>query len=73
MRWEGLDGDGARQGKLLFCLPFFRKIFLNPDKILISLIVNSSLKAKEDKNIDSQAKTNEYEYEYVCILNKILK
>jgi hypothetical protein len=58
VRWEGLDGDRAHQSKLLFCLPFFRKIFLNPDKILISLIVNSSLKAKEDKNIDSQAKTN---------------
>jgi hypothetical protein len=54
------------QNKLLFYLPFFRKIFVNPDKILISLIINSgtrqwsarTLKAKQDKNLDNQAKTN---------------
>jgi hypothetical protein len=26
VRWEGLDGDGAYQNKLLFYLPFFRKL-----------------------------------------------
>jgi hypothetical protein len=42
MRYENLKGDRTHQNKLLFYLPFVRKIFLNPDKILISLIVNSS-------------------------------
>jgi hypothetical protein len=26
MRWEGLDGGGTHQDKLLFGLPFFRKL-----------------------------------------------
>jgi hypothetical protein len=63
---ENLIGDKTHQNKLLFYLPFFRKIFLNPDKILISLIINFGtcqcvrgiLKAKGDKKLDSQAKTN---------------
>jgi hypothetical protein len=41
MHSENFNGDKTRQNKLLFYLPFFRKIFLNPDKILINLIVNS--------------------------------
>jgi hypothetical protein len=32
IRSENLTGDRTHQNKLLFYLPFFRKIFLNPDK-----------------------------------------
>jgi hypothetical protein len=32
IRSENLTGDRTHQNKLLFYLPFFRKILLNPDK-----------------------------------------
>jgi hypothetical protein len=41
MRREYLNSDRTHQNKLHFYLPFFQKIFLNSDKILINLIVNS--------------------------------
>jgi hypothetical protein len=37
MRSENLNSDRTHKNKLLFHLLFFRKIFLNPDKILITL------------------------------------
>jgi hypothetical protein len=50
MRLENLNSDRTHQNKLLFYLPFFRKFFINLDKILslensnFSLIVNSGIR-----------------------------